>query len=70
MARNLILQKMRDAELENDVLKYNQLQAELREMEELKRIGNVRNKFIQIQKEDQAKIEQLRKQAYDQKIQD
>ena len=43
MARKMLEQKMRDAELENDVLKYQQAKAELKAREEQARIGNYKD---------------------------
>ena len=43
MARKMLEQKMRDAELENDVLKYQQAKAELKVREEQARIGNYKD---------------------------
>ena len=43
MAYKMLEQKMKDAELENDVLKYQQAKAELKAREEQARFGNNRN---------------------------
>jgi septal ring factor EnvC (AmiA/AmiB activator) len=46
MERKLLEQKMKDAELENDVLKFQQAKEKLRALEEQRRIGRYRDQLI------------------------
>ena len=53
---------MRDAELENDMLKYQQAKDKLRAIEEKKRIGAYRDQLVSKQKEGLANAEKIKHQ--------